>query len=152
RGSRPGRRDRRVGRSAAGSPLRTSANGQGNGCRWHAVFPESRPPQGLQRFRRPATIARPAFRTPRGIAMHTASALARAVFVICPFLTGCGAAGSIVITTAPTKQATEERNLIAAHVAGSGLDVRSDFGAVDIAADPALSEVKVTAKVTAFGE
>src|SRR5262245_23449203 len=66
-------------------------------------------------------------------------------------MSGCG----VVVTTTvlnPTKQATEDRQLTAPHVPGSGLDVKSPNGAIDVVADPSLSDVKVTAKITSFGE
>lgn len=77
--------------------------------------------------------------------------LAAAIALFASFMSGCGV---VVTTTMPnaTKQATEDRQLTTPHVPGSGLEVKSPNGAIDIVADPSLTEVKVTAKVTTFGE
>jgi len=50
-----------------------------------------------------------------------------------------------------TKQASEERRLTLEHKAGSGLEVRTTFGAISVVADPALTNVEVTATVFASG-
>jgi hypothetical protein len=63
-------------------------------------------------------------------------------------LAGCGVRG----TFGGAINATEERHLTAPHVPGSALDVHTSVGSVDIAADPSLKEVKVIAKVSAFGD
>src|SRR5262245_43618319 len=57
---------------------------------------------------------------------------------------GFGAGGS--------PSATEERTLTAPHVPGSGLDVHTDVGSVEVVADPAAEGVTVTATVTAFAD
>jgi DUF4097 and DUF4098 domain-containing protein YvlB len=68
------------------------------------------------------------------------------------FLTGCGSGpGGVSINFSGSKQASEERNLTAPHVAGSGVEVTTDLGSVEIAADPSLKEVTITAKVMASG-
>ncbi|HEX4591437.1 MAG TPA: hypothetical protein VH120_15990 [Gemmataceae bacterium] len=75
--------------------------------------------------------------------------------VLLPFLAGCGnGLGGINATGVNingSKQATEERNLTAPHMAGSGIDVATGLGSVEIAADPSLKEVKITAKLSANG-
>ncbi|MGD0651340.1 MAG: DUF4097 family beta strand repeat-containing protein [Verrucomicrobiia bacterium] len=48
-------------------------------------------------------------------------------------------------------QATEERHLTLPHVANSGLEVRTSFGSISVVADPALTNVEVTAKLVAGG-
>jgi DUF4097 and DUF4098 domain-containing protein YvlB len=75
--------------------------------------------------------------------------------MLLPFLAGCGngpggfnIAGANVLGS---KQATEERNLTAPHVAGSGIDVATGMGSVEISADRSLKEVKITAKLSANG-
>jgi hypothetical protein len=66
---------------------------------------------------------------------------------------GCGPNITVVMGDVNwSKSATEERTLNLPHVAGSGVDVRSVFGSIDVAADPSLSEARVVAKVTAHGE
>jgi DUF4097 and DUF4098 domain-containing protein YvlB len=65
---------------------------------------------------------------------------------------GCLGGGGTTIFVGGAKQATEERHLTAPHAPATGLAVRTNVGSVDVAADPALTEVKVTAKVTAFGD
>ena len=72
-------------------------------------------------------------------------------------LTGCGSnvgnnGGIVSNVGGGAINAAEERNLTASHVAGSGLDVDTGVGSVDIAADPSLKEVTIVAKVTAFGD
>jgi hypothetical protein len=68
------------------------------------------------------------------------------------FLTGCGSGpGGVSINLSGSKQASEERNLTAPHVAGSGVEVTTDLGSVEIAADPSLKEVTITAMVMASG-
>src|SRR5262245_12036045 len=67
-------------------------------------------------------------------------------------MSGCNIAVTTSITNPNAKQVTEVRNLTAPHVKGSGIDVTTPNGAIEVIADPALTEVKVTAKVTAFGE
>ena len=63
-------------------------------------------------------------------------------------LAGCG----VRATFGGAINATEERHLSAPHVPGSGIDVHTNVGSVEIVADPSLKEVQVTAKVTAFGD
>ncbi len=60
-------------------------------------------------------------------------------------LVGCGGC------SVAFKSATEERNLAAPHVAGSGIDVHTDVGSVEVIADPTVKEVKITATISAFG-
>lgn len=67
--------------------------------------------------------------------------------------TGCGPNVTVVMDGVNwSKSATEERTLNVPHVAGSGIDVRSVFGSVDVAADPSLTEARIVAKITANGE
>jgi hypothetical protein len=74
------------------------------------------------------------------------------VFVIGLLMSGCiGSSGTVIIGGA-NKQATEERQLSTPHLAGSSLEVKTPNGVIDVAADPALTEVKVTAKVVGIGE
>jgi hypothetical protein len=71
--------------------------------------------------------------------------------MLLPFLAGCGGMTVTGVNITGSKQATEERNLTAPHVAGSGIDVATGLGSVEIAADPSLPEVKITAKLSANG-
>src|SRR5262245_18766013 len=66
-------------------------------------------------------------------------------------LAGCGQ-GGIAIISPNHKQAMEDRNLTTAHVKDSPLSVRTPNGAIDVVADPTLSEVKVSAHVIAYGD
>jgi hypothetical protein len=66
-------------------------------------------------------------------------------------LAGCNGPGGITILGG-SKQATEDRNLTAPHVAGSAIEVTTPMGSVEVVADPALTEVAIAAKVTASGE
>src|SRR6476660_7182820 len=77
---------------------------------------------------------------------------AAAVAALVLWQTGCAGGGGGTILAGGSKQAKEERHLTAPHVAGTGVAVRTNVGAVDIAADPALGEVQITATVTAFGD
>jgi hypothetical protein len=74
--------------------------------------------------------------------------------ILLPFLAGCGSGGMTIngANIAGSKQATEERNLTAPHVAGAGIDVDTGLGSVEIAADPSLKEVKITARLSANGD
>jgi len=76
----------------------------------------------------------------------------RFLFALIPslvlLLAGCGVRG----TFGGAINATEERHLTAPHVPGSGIEVHTSVGSVDVFTDPTLKEVKVTAKVTAFGD
>jgi hypothetical protein len=70
---------------------------------------------------------------------------------------GCGriggpGGGNLANVGGNAKSVSEERNLTAPHVAGSGLDVHTNVGSVEVVADPSFKEVMVMAKVTAFGE
>ena len=72
-------------------------------------------------------------------------------------LIGCGrisgpAGGVVTIDGGNSKNASEERDLTAPHVAGSGLDVSTNVGSIEVSADPSLKEVMVTAKVTGYGD
>jgi hypothetical protein len=68
-------------------------------------------------------------------------------------LSGCGRGNvPFVGNGSASKSASEERTLTAAHVRMSGIEVRTPVGSVEIVADPARTEVKVAAKITAFGE
>jgi spermidine/putrescine-binding protein len=69
------------------------------------------------------------------------------------FLTGCGSGpGGVSINFSGSKQASEERNLTAPLVAGSGVEVTTDLGSVEIAADPSLKEVTITAASIGRGD
>src|SRR5437588_7159901 len=72
-----------------------------------------------------------------------------------PFLAGCGyfpgGVKTAVVYVGGAKLATEERKLTALHVAGSGIEVTTGVGGVEIAADPSLKEVQITAKLSANG-
>jgi DUF4097 and DUF4098 domain-containing protein YvlB len=64
-------------------------------------------------------------------------------------LAGCG---GVTIVEGGAKSVVEERSLTASHVPGSGIDVHTDVGSVEVVADPSSNEVKVIANVTAFGD
>ena len=67
---------------------------------------------------------------------------------------GCGRSSYTVVTMSGmgAKSASEERNLTVPHVGDAGIDVRTDVGSVEVVADPAVAEVSIAAKVTAYGE
>jgi hypothetical protein len=60
--------------------------------------------------------------------------------------------GRVTIVGGGAKSVVEERNLTATHVPGSGIDVHTDVGSVEVVADPPSDEVKVIANVTDFGD
>ena len=65
---------------------------------------------------------------------------------------GCDPSGAFTFP-GESKTATEDRDVTAPeHVAGSGIDVQTPVGSVDIASDPSLKEIKITAKLSAFGK
>ncbi|MCI0465210.1 MAG: hypothetical protein L0Z62_50450 [Gemmataceae bacterium] len=78
--------------------------------------------------------------------------LAMAMPILGLLLVGCGSGGVVTTVGLAAKSASEERNLTAAHVPGSGLGVHTGVGSVEVIADPSSKEVKVTAKVTASGD
>jgi len=78
--------------------------------------------------------------------------MVRLAGVLALAVAGCGSNITIVMDDVNwSKSATEERTLNIPHVAGSGIDVRSIFGSVDIAADPSITEARIVAKITANG-
>lgn len=81
--------------------------------------------------------------------MNARSAIALSAMLFLVGASGC--TGRISIGNA-SAQATEERTLTEPHVAASGLDVRTGLGAINIVADPSLTEVRVVAKITASAE
>ena len=71
------------------------------------------------------------------------------------WVTGCGnrgGGGPGFFVGGSSTSATEERALTAPHVPASAIDVSTDVGSVEVVADPSIQEVKVAAKVTAFGD
>ncbi|MBI3860902.1 MAG: hypothetical protein HY290_03300 [Planctomycetia bacterium] len=84
--------------------------------------------------------------------------IAIAIVALGALLAGCGVefkagpGGSITVGGANSKSAEEERTLTEPHVTGSGLDVQTDLGSVEVTADKAINEVQVVATVKAFAE
>jgi hypothetical protein len=68
-------------------------------------------------------------------------------------LAGCGRGlNSIPGVVTKSKNASEERTLTEAHVPGSGIEIRTRVGSVEIQADPARKDVQVVAKINSSGE
>src|SRR5262249_13836653 len=52
-----------------------------------------------------------------------------------------------------SKNATEDRDVTPPeYVPGAGIDVQTPVGSVDIVSDPTLKEIKITARISAYGK
>jgi hypothetical protein len=71
------------------------------------------------------------------------------VIAVCT-VNGCGFRVSSIIHG--SKSASEDRVLKEPHVPGSGMNVHTGLGSIEIMADPAAKEVEILARVTASGE
>jgi hypothetical protein len=82
----------------------------------------------------------------------TRTFLAMTALGLGPFIAGCGGNGGVLtFSETSVKSASEERNFTEPHVAGSGIEVRTVVGSVDILAEPSRKDVQVIAKITASG-
>src|SRR5438128_10859928 len=82
----------------------------------------------------------------------TRTCMAITALVLGPFIAGCsGSGGGLTFSGSFTETASEERNFTEPHVPGSGIEVRTLAGSVDILAEPSRHDVQVIAKLTASG-
>src|SRR5438094_4956677 len=84
--------------------------------------------------------------------LSTRTHLAITALVLGMLAAGCGSNGGVLsFSGISLKNVSEERNFTEAHVSGSGMEVRTVVGSIDVIAEPGRKDVEIVAKVSAFG-